>query len=351
MYAKSNTPEFGSGGNTFNDVFETTRNPHDLSKSAGGSSGGAAAALASGTAWLAHGSDLAGSLRTPASFCGVCSLRPSPGLIAATPGIQPFNVYPQNGPMARDVEDLALFADVMSGPSSLTGLSKTASPQVFREAASRATPPVKVAFSEDLGIATVDNQVRAVFQAAIKKLGNNGVILEQNTPDLSRCDEAFDIPRALTYAASYGAELEQIRDVIKPENVWNIEYGMQLDNQAILQSMHAQGELFAHAANFMQDYDLLVCPATIMAAYPVEERYPGYSSGVPYQDYYRWLRIVYAITATTLPVITIPMGKTPDGLPLGMQLIGKPHGEIALFQYAAWFEQMLGWTVDIVDPR
>ena len=137
--------------------------------------------------------------------------------------------------------------------------------------------------------------------------------------------------------------------MIKPENVWNIEYGLNLDTRTILQSMRAQGEVFSSAANFMQNYDLLLCPATITAAYPVEERYPGFSEGVPYHDYYRWLAIAYAITATTLPVITLPMGTTGAGLPVGMQLIGKPHGEIELFRYAAWIEQVLGLQIDIVD--
>ena len=137
VYAKSNTPEFGTGGNTFNDVFGATRNPYDLSRSAGGSSGGAAAALASGTAWLAQGSDLGGSLRTPASFCGVTSLRPSPGLITTNPGLNPFDVYSQKGPMARSIADLALFADAMAGPSSKAGLSKCHAIDEFREAAAQ----------------------------------------------------------------------------------------------------------------------------------------------------------------------------------------------------------------------
>ncbi len=349
IYAKSNTPEFGSGGNTFNDVFGYTRNPHNLSLSAAGSSGGAAAALASGTAWLAHGSDLAGSLRTPASFCGVCSLRPSPGLIASSPGIQPFNVYPQNGPMARDVNDLALFTDAMAGESAQSGLSKAISQRAFRDAAERLTAPGRIAFSDDLGITEPSNEVRSLFTKAIEQLDANGLILENAAPDLSRCDAAFDIPRALNYAASYGEDLEQIRSMIKPENVWNIEYGLELDNKTILDSMRAQGELFANAASFMQDYDLLIVPASVTTAYPVEERYPGFSDGLPYHEYYRWLRIAYAITATTLPVITLPCGKTGEGLPLGIQLIGKPHGEIELFSYAARIEEILGWDSSIVD--
>lgn len=350
IYAKSNTPEFGSGGNTFNDVFGATRNPHDLSTTAGGSSGGAGAALASGMAWLAHGSDNAGSLRTPASFCGVCSLRPSPGVFVSNPGLQPFAAYPQNGPMARDIEDLALFADAMAGPSSMAGLSKTHVPRDYRNAASRPKVPSRIAFSRDLGITETNAEVVAILSHTVSEIEKHSVMVEQKHPDLSRAMEAVEVPRALEYAASYGSELEQIRHQIKPENVWNIEYGLEMETGKILSSMHAQGEVFANAASFMQHYDLLICPASITAAFPVEERYPGFSEGVPYHDYYQWLAIAYAITATTLPVITVPMGKTSKGLPVGLQLIGKPHGEVELFQHAAWVEQVINWNSEIVDP-
>jgi amidase len=166
IYAKSNTPEFGSGANTFNEVFGATGNPWETALSAGGSSGGAAAALASGTAWLAQGSDLGGSLRTPASFCGVASLRPSPGTIAREPGLQPFEVYSQNGPMARTVEDLALFADAMAGADTRAGLCKPHAEGAFGDAAAQPRRPARVAFSVDLGIADTAPAVAEVCRAA-----------------------------------------------------------------------------------------------------------------------------------------------------------------------------------------
>ncbi len=343
VYAKSNTPEFGSGGNTFNDVFGATRNPYDLSRSVGGSSGGAAAALASGCAWLAQGSDLGGSLRTPASFCGVTSLRPSPGLIASSPGLQPVGVYSQKGPMARDVTDLALFADAMAGCSSLAGLGKPHQPAEFQDAAAQPRKPLRIAFSTDLGIADTSAEVAAVCSSALARLERENIAIETAHPDLSMAHRAFDVPRALDYALSYGPDLERIRPIIKPENVWNIEFGLQLERDQILDSMAAQGEVFHNASCFMQDYDLLVCPAAIVPPYLVEERYPGFSEGLDYSEYYRWLAIVYAITTTTLPVITIPCGRTEAGLPVGLQLIGKAHGEPALFGYASYLEQILDW--------
>ena len=343
VYAKSNTPEFGSGGNSFNDVFGATRNPHDTTRSAGGSSGGAAAALASGTAWLAQGSDLGGSLRTPAAFCGVTSLRPSPGVVTTNPGLNPFDVYSQKGPMARNVADLALFADAMAGPSTLVGVSKLHDVDDFRNAAAKPVKPLKIAYSEDLGITQTSTEIREVCNRAIAKLDGYHIAVENTHPDFGMMDAAFDVPRALDYALSYGAELDAIRDTIKPENIWNIEFGLQLGADEIRRSLDARGQVFNNAARFMQQYDLLICPATIIPAYPVEERYPGYSDGVPYSEYYRWLAICCAITTTTLPVITLPCGKTDAGLPVGLQIIGKPHGELELFALASYLEQVFGW--------
>jgi amidase len=343
VYAKSNTPEFGTGGNTFNDVFGATRNPYDLSRSAGGSSGGAAAALASGTAWLAQGSDLGGSLRTPASFCGVTSLRPSPGLITSSPGMMPFDVYSQKGPMARSIADLALFADAMAGPGSKAGLSKPHAIDEFRNAAAQPVRPLRIAFSEDLGVTKTTPAVVELCARAVTSLELENIAVDVAHPDLSMADIAFSVPRALDYAQSYGADLADTREFLKPEVIWNVELGLALSGDEIRQSQAAQGQVFANASAFMQDYDLLVCPATILPAYPVEERYPGYSEGLEYSEYYRWLAICCAITTTTLPVITLPCGKTDAGLPIGLQLIGKPHGELELFAFASYIEQIFAW--------
>ncbi len=343
VYAKSNTPEFGTGGNTFNDVFGATRNPYDLSLSAGGSSGGAAAALASGCAWLAQGSDLGGSLRTPASFCGVTSLRPSPGLIATGPGLQPFDVYAQKGPMARDIADLALFADAMAGTDSRAGLAKPYKPGALREAVAQPVKPTRIAFSENLGVCELSTKVASAFGRTIALLQQEGIALEAAHPDLGRAMEAFAVFRALDYAQSLGADLERTREILKPEIVWNVEQGLALDAAQIRSALDAQGQVFNNAASFMQDFDLLICPATIMPAYPVEERYPGFGDGLEYAEYYRWLSICCAITATTLPVITLPCGKTEEGLPVGLQLIGKPHGEEELFSLAGYLEPLFEW--------
>ena len=342
VYAKSNTPEFGAGGNTFNDVFGATRNPHDLRLTAGGSSGGAAAALATGMAWLAHGSDLAGSLRTPASFCGVASLRPSPGRIAHGPTVAPFLVHSQQGPMARNVGDLALFADAMVGESPLAGLGKPPPHIPFRRAAAEPQRPARVAFSVDLGVTEVAPTVAEVCTAAMHALQSDGIEVVADHPDLSEAQTAFDVPRALLFATLLGDELPEARDILKPELVWNIERGLALDGDDVRRAAAAQARVFQLAAEFMGRYDLLVCPAASVAPFPVEERYVGYSQGLPPSEYYRWLTIAAAVTATTLPVITVPCGRTDTGLPVGIQLIGRPHGELDLFSQASHIEQLLG---------
>ncbi|MYE65878.1 MAG: amidase, partial [Acidimicrobiaceae bacterium] len=261
VYAKSNTPEFGAGGNTFNDVFGATRNPHDLRLTAGGSSGGAAAALATGMAWLAHGSDLAGSLRTPASFCGVTSLRPSPGRIAHGPTVAPFLVHSQQGPMARDIADLALLADAMVGESPRAGLGKPPPQESFRSAAAAPTAPARVAYSVDLGVTETAPEVAEVCSRAIHALEDDGIEVVPDHPDLSDAEIAFDVPRALLFATLLGAELPQARNILKPELVWNIERGLALDGDAVRSAIAAQGRIFQIAADFMSDYDLLICPA------------------------------------------------------------------------------------------
>ena len=349
VYAKSNTPEFGAGGNTFNDVFGATRNPHDLRLTAGGSSGGAAAAVATGMAWLAHGSDLAGSLRTPASFCGIASLRPSPGRIANGPSVVPFQVHSQQGPMARDVGDLALLADAMVGESPRAGLGKPPPQESFRRAAASPLPPARVAYSVDLGVTETALEVVEVCDRAMHALESDGTAVVADHPDLSDAEVAFDVPRALMFATLLGAELPHARDVLKPELVWNIERGLALDGEAVRDAIAAQGRIFQLAADFMSDYDLLICPAASVPPFPVEERYVGYGDGLPPSEYYRWLSIAAAVSVTTLPVITIPCGRTETGLPVGIQLIGRPHAELELFSLASHIEQVLGIRPAVVD--
>ncbi len=340
IYAKSNTPEFGTGGITFNDVFGLTRSPRNTLFASGGSSGGAAASVAVGSAWLSQGSDMAGSLRTPAAFCGICSLRPSPGKIVSDSEFLPYDVLSVEGPMARNIEDLALFADVlMSGQT-----------ESMRNAVNHPCMPTRVAISDDLGITEIDDDVLVVFRQFVEDFQNNNVKLHEQSPDLSAVHDAFDVLRAQVYAISLEQALADHPGIMKPEVVWNIETGLALTSEKIRHAIRKQGQIINRAAAFMQDFDLLICPATSVVSVPAELRYPGSDGEVPIPEYYRWLAIAYATTVSALPVITLPCGTGKDGMPVGIQLIGKPGGEARLFQHARAIEQMIGWSSLPVDP-
>src|SRR3954468_20772334 len=228
VYAMSNTPEFGAGANTFNEVFGKTRNPWNTSRSAAGSSGGAAVALATGMAWLAHGSDMGRSLRNPASFCGIVGLRPSIGRVAHTPIAAIDRNLGVQGPMARNVEDLALLLDAMSGEHPADPLSLPVLPASFRSAARSGTRPKRVAYSPDLGITPVDPEVAAITRKAAARFVEAGAIVEEAHPDLSEAHECFHVLRAFDFAMSKEKLLREKRDLLKPEVIWNIEEGLKL---------------------------------------------------------------------------------------------------------------------------
>jgi len=352
VYAKSNTPEFGAGAQTFNEVFGPTRNPWNTSRSAAGSSGGAAAALASGTAWLAHGSDLGGSLRNPASFCGVVGLRPTPGRVAHTPGLKIDNRLSVEGPMARNVSDCALFLDAMTGEDARDAVSLPAPPTSFLAAARSGWKPLKVAYSPDLGITPVDPEVAAITRSAAHRLAEAGVIVEEAHPDLKEAHETFQTLRALGFAVGRGRLLETHRDQLKPEVVWNIEKGLKLTADEIIRAERSRAAMIGRAFAFFETYDLLLCPATIVAAFPVEQRYPQSCAGVAFDTYVDWLAIVYAVTLLGAPAISIPAGFTKEGLPVGLQIVAPPRADGRLLAGAKLVEDILGLKDSVpIDPR
>jgi len=340
--AKSNTPEFGAGANTFNEVFGATRNPWNTALSAAGSSGGSAVALATGMAWLAHGSDLGGSLRNPASFNGIVGMRPSPGRVASGPSSNPFDTLAVDGPMARCVKDVALFLDAMAVSDPRIPISLEAPSRPFLDAAKEALPPKRVAFSPDLGITPVDPVVADQCRDAAEQLANAGIEVIEAHPDFTGAHEAFQVLRAHGFASSLNELYQHNRDQLKPEVVWNIERGLALSAGEIAQAERMRGTLFDRATDFMRDVDLLITPATIVPPYPVEERYVRACNGVEFDTYIDWLAIAYAITLTSLPALSLPAGLTPDGLPVGLQLVGKPRGEAMLLSHAAMVENVLG---------
>jgi amidase len=352
IYAKSNTPEFGAGANTFNEVFGPTRNPWDLSRSAAGSSGGAAAALATGTAWLAHGSDMGGSLRNPASFCGVVGMRPSIGRVAHTPVAKIDRNLGVQGPMARNVEDLALLLDAMSGEHPADPLSLPALPVSFRSAARSGSKPKRVAYSRDLGITPVDPEVAAITEKAARRFAEAGAIVEEAHPDLREAHECFHVLRAFDFAVSKAALLRDKRDLLKPEVIWNIEQGLKLTVDDLTRAEAQRVAMTARTLEFFKTYDLLLTPATIVAPFPLENRYVAECAGKKFDNYVEWLGIVYAITLVCCPALSLPCGFTASGLPVGLQMVGPPRGEAQLLAGAKTLEDILGLRgTTPIDPR
>ena len=352
IYAKSNTPEFGAGANTFNGVFGATRNPWDLSRSAAGSSGGAAAALATGTAWLAHGSDMGGSLRNPASFCGIVGMRPSIGRVAHTPVAKIDRNLGVQGPMARDVEYVALLLDAMSGEHPADPLSLPALPASFLSAARSGRKPKRVAYSPDLGITPVDPEVAAITRKAAARFAEAGVIVEEAHPDLREAHECFHVLRAFDFAISKAALLRTKREQLKPEVIWNIEEGVKLTVERLERAEAQRVAMTARTLEFFKTYDLLLAPATIVAPFPVENRYVAECAGKKFDNYIEWLAIVYAITLVCCPALSLPCGFTASGLPVGLQMVAAPRGEAQLLAGAKVLEDILGVRgTTPIDPR
>ena len=352
VLAKSNTPEFGAGGNTFNEVFGKTRNPWDLSKTCGGSSGGSATALASGQVWLATGSDLGGSLRQPASFCSVVGLRSTPGRVASGPRALPFASLSVEGPMARNLGDLALFLDTQAGQHPGDPISIPAPRQPYVQSVDRPVAPRRVAFSPDLGIARVDGEVREICASAARLFEGMGAVVEEACIDLGDAEETFQTLRAVQFVASYSDLLEHHRDELKPEVIWNLEKGYALTAREIAEAELARGALYHRAAQFFETYDILVCPTVAVPPFDVDLRYVDEINGVRMDNYMSWLLITFSISLTACPAISVPCGFTRGGLPVGLQIVGPRAREDLLLEAAALFEEAVGLAERVpMDPR
>ncbi|MDE0977377.1 MAG: amidase family protein [Arenicellales bacterium] len=352
VYAKTNTPEFGAGANTFNDVFGFTRNPWNTALSAAGSSGGSAVALATGMAWLATGSDLGGSLRNPASFCAVAGLRPSQGRVASDPGNLAFNHMAVDGPMARNVADLALLLDVMAGYDARDPMSLDDPASSFEENALQRQVPPRIAFSADLGVTPVDPEVAQICERAAMRFSELGAIVEHDHPDFSGLQEVFQVHRAMSYAASYGPLLEANRSIFKPEIVWNVEQGLALTADEIMAAMVTRSQIYERAQRFFAQTDLILTPATVVPPYPVEQRFVEQIGDYKFSNYIEWCSIAYAFTIIGAPALSIPCGFTQSGLPVGLQIVAAPRQEARLLSAALAFEELAGICTQLpIDPR
>jgi amidase len=350
--AMSNTPEFGAGANTFNEVFGETLNPWDTRLNCGGSSGGSAVALATGQVWLATGSDLGGSLRTPASFCSVVGLRPSPGRVASGPGEMRFDTLSVNGPMARNVEDVALMLDAMTGWRIEDPISIEKPARPFLETARRRARPRRVALCLEPAGLPIEPEVQAACRAAADRLARAGIAIEEASPDFGGVGQAFQTLRAVDYAASMAGLLARHRDKLKPDIIWNAEKGLTLKPEEIGKAQLRRSRLFGDMVRFFRSYDLLILPAAPILPRDVKERWPREINGVKLDNYVEWLKLAALVTMTACPVLALPAGFSRDGRPVGIQVVAPPRGEAALLAGALVFEDILEIRGQVpIDPR
>jgi amidase len=344
VIGKTNTPEFGAGANTYNAVFGATRNPWKLSHTCGGSSGGAAVALACGLGPLATGSDLGGSLRIPASFCGVVGFRTSAGRVPIYPSFVGWDTLAVEGPMARTVGDTALMLSVIAGADDRSPISLPGDGREFLAAVEH--PNIrgfKVAWSADLKVSPVDREIEAVASAAAKRFAELGCTVEQAEPDFSRVREIIHVTRALRMVTLHAEKLEKWRDQMNPNLVWNIEKGFPLTAQQVGMAEKERTALYHRVRQFFERYDLLLTPTVAVPPFPVEMPYPQEINGKPINNYQEWLYLTYAITVTGLPAISVPCGWTAEGLPVGLQIVGRRLGEATVLRAAAAFEAIAPW--------
>lgn len=356
MVAKSNTPEFGAGASTFNEVFGRTRNPWNVTKSVSGSSGGSAAAVASGEVWLAHGSDLGGSLRIPGAFNSVVGLRPSIGRVPRglrhPYGTLMFDSLYVDGPIARNVDDVALFLDALSDEHPEEPYSFPPPAESYLSQAARRDVPRRVGWTPDLGLTPVDPEVVAICAAAVQRLQGLGTAVDEASPDFSGAIEAFQVLRASFFAAEHQDHLRDHCDLLKPEVIWNIEKGLGLTAAEIGAAEMQRARICQDLIRFFERYDLLLCPTVIVPPFDVEVRYVEEVGGVKFDNYIHWLVLTFAITLTGCPAISLPAGFTARGLPVGLQLIAPHRQEGRLLSFAARLEDELGIRAQLpIDPR
>lgn len=340
---KTNTPEFGAGSQTFNPVFGATRNPYDLSKTCGGSSGGAAVALACGMIPIADGSDTGGSLRNPASFCSVVGFRTSLGRVPCVPAGSAWDTLNVLGPMARTVQDTALLLSVMAGPDARSPLSIHEPGARFAQPLARSFRDVRVAWWANFAGLPFDRRVREVFGTRRKVFEALGCSVEEaEPPDFSEADEVFKVLRALSFHREHAGKLPQYRAQIKQTVIQEIEQGARLTGPVIAHAETRRSQLCARVAQFMEEYPFLVLPTTQVPPFDVEQPFVTEIEGVKLRSYIDWMRSCYYISVIGHPAISVPAGFTSKGLPVGLQIVGRPQDDFGVLQLAHAYEQQGG---------
>jgi amidase len=335
---KSNTPEFGAGSQTFNEVFGATRNPYDLQKTCGGSSGGAAVALATRMVPIADGSDMGGSLRNPASFCNVVGFRPSTGRVPTWPSDNAWFSFGVQGPMARTVQDVSLMLAAIAGPDQRVPLSITESSEQFSGSLEIDLKGKRVAFAPTLGGLPVCREVVRVIEQQRRVFIDMGCEVVDACLDFDKADEVFKILRAFRFAMKFGGLADQYPEQMKDTVLWNISEGRKLSGEDIANAQRWRTELFSRTADFFGQFDFLVGPVTQVAAFDIEDQFVSEIEGTAFTSYIDWMQSCYLVTATGMPAISVPAGFTASGLPVGVQIIGGYRRDLDVLKIANAFE-------------
>jgi amidase len=346
VVGKTNTPEFGAGANTFNAVFGATRNPWNPRLTSGGSTGGGAVALATGLGPLAQGSDLGGSLRLPASFCGVVGFRTSPGCVPVWPSLTAWDTLSVQGPMARTVGDTALMLSTLVGPDPRVPISYPVDARALLAAVRRPTVKgLRIAWGGDLGITPLDDEVRRVTEATLDVFRKLGARVEAAHPAFTEVAEIVRTSRGAAMAARHHDKLAQWKPVMQDNLVRNIEQGLALTPAEIGQGERLRTDLFHRVRAFMERYDLILTPTAAVPPFPVElTSGPREINGVEMTHYIQWALLTYAFTVINAPAISVPGGFTRDGLPVGLQIVGRWRDEVGVLRAAAAFERKVPWA-------
>ena len=340
---KTNTPEFGAGSQTFNEVFGETLNPYDIAKTCGGSSGGAAVSLATRMIPLADGSDTGGSLRNPANFCNVVGFRPSPGRVPSFPSRVGWSPISVQGPMARNVSDCALLLSAISGPDSRVPISIVEAGSKFLGSLERDFQGVSIAWSDSLGGLPIDPRTTEVLQSQRHVFDDIGCNVYEAEPDFTDANEIFLIWRGWGREINQGGLLKSNRKDLKDTMIWDIEQGVKLTGPQVGWAESKRMELFQRMNSFMEKHEFLLCPVSQRPPFDINQRWVEEINGVPMENFIAWMKSCYYITATGHPAISVPCGFTNEGLPVGLQIVGRYRDEIGVLQLAKAFENATGF--------
>jgi amidase len=338
MIGKTNTPEFGAGSQTFNEVFGATLNPYDLTKTCGGSSGGAAVALACRMLPIADGSDMGGSLRNPANFCNVVGIRTSPGRVPVWPVALGWSTLSVEGPLARSVSDVAFFLSAIAGPDPRSPIALSDAGSRFAAPLGRNMQGVRVAWWKDLGGLPVDPRVRDAVNSQRRVFESMGCIVEDAEPDFSGFDDVFKTLRAWSFSLNAG-ELNKNRSLVKETILWEVDRGLRLSAADIGKAEIKRTELYHRMCGFMDRYEFFVLPVNQVPPFDVKQPYPTEVAGVKMATYVDWMKSCYYISIVGNPALSVPCGFTGDGLPVGIQIVARHHDDWGLLQMGHAFEE------------